>query len=571
MADTIKIADGLSLVSGIPLAAETGIGALTLGGYLREVTTRYGASEAAVLRGEHGVERWSYDELWSRSVEVARALLACGIGKGTRVGVLMTNRLEFLSSVFGIALAGGVAATMSTFSTPAELEVLLQRSCCSVLLLERNILKKDFAAILSELEPRIAMETPGNFDSVKFPYLRYVAMVDNEQDLGAIEGWQHFLARGIKVWPELVDAVADSVSPSDPGVLFFSSGSTGKPKGILSAHRGVCLQLWRWRKWLGLEQGVRSWSANGFFWSGNFAIGIGGTLSAGGTMVLQKTFQPEEALALMEAERVSYIFAWPHQWAQLTDAKNWLDVDLSALKYIDVDSPIARHPTIKSSWIDATHSYGNTETFTLSSVFPANTPKEISAGTHGIPAAGNTIKIVDPLTGHIVPLGERGEIAVKGPTLMLGYIGVPLDETLDDEGFFRTGDGGFFDDQGRLHWEGRLNDIIKTGGANVSPVEIDNVLAQCPGVKVTKTVGVPDELLGELVVACIVPLEDATLTADEIRNFAKQRLASYKVPRKVLFFDESELEVTGSAKVKTSELRALATKRLQDEVMQSQA
>lgn len=563
MADTVKIANGLSLISGIPLADEEGIGALTLGNYLREVTARYGASEAAVMRIGNEIERWSYDELWSRSVGVARALLACGVGKGTRVGILMTNRLEFLSSVFGIALAGGVATTMGTFSTPMELEVLLQRSGCSVLLFERNVLKKDFAAMLAELEPRIAMETPGNFDSLKFPFLRYLAMVDAEDDFGAVESWGSFLQRGVKVWPELVDAAAASVSPSDPGVLFFSSGSTGKPKGILSAHRGVCLQLWRWRKWLGLEQGVRSWSANGFFWSGNFAIGIGGTLSAGGTLVLQKTFQPEEALSLMELESVSYIFAWPHQWAQLTDAKNWLDVDLSALKYIDVDSPVARHPTINSSWIDATHSYGNTETFTLSSVFPANTPKDISAGSHGIPAAGNTFKIVDPLSGNVVPLGERGEIAVKGPTLMLGYIGVPLDETLDSDGFFRTGDGGFFDEKGRLYWEGRLNDIIKTGGANVSPVEIDSVLAQYPGVKVTKTVGVPDELLGELVVACIVPQDGVVLTTEEIRSFAKERLAIYKVPRKVLFFEESELETTGSAKVKSSELRTLAIKRLE--------
>jgi fatty-acyl-CoA synthase len=565
MVDPVKIADGLSLISGIPLAEEAGIGALTLGGYLREVTARYGASEAAVMHTEAGIERWSYDELWSHSVTVARALLACGVGKGTRVGVLMTNRLEFLSSVFGIALAGGVATTMSTFSTAMELEVLLQKSGCSVLLLERTVLRKDFAAMLAELEPGIAMGTPGHLDSLKFPFLRYVATVDSNEGEGAIEGWEGFLRRGAKVWPELVDAAADSVLPADPGVLFFSSGSTGKPKGILSAHRGVCLQLWRWRKWLDLEQGVRSWTANGFFWSGNFAIGIGGTLSAGGTLVLQKLFQPEEALALMESEKVSYIFAWPHQWAQLTDAKNWLDVNLSTLKYIDVESPVARHPTIKSTWIDATHSYGNTETFTLSSVFPANTPKELSAGTHGIPAAGNTIKIVDPLTGSVVPLGDRGEIAVKGPTLMLGYIGVPLDETLDSEGFFRTGDGGFIDEKGRLHWEGRLNDIIKTGGANVSPVEIDIALAQCPGVKITKTVGVPDELLGELVVACIVPQDGVVLTAEEVRSFAKQRLASYKLPRKVLFFDESELETTGTAKVKSSELRALAIKRLEAE------
>ena len=162
-------------------------------------------------------------------------------------------------------------------------------------------------------------------------------------------------------------------------------------------------------------------------------------------------------------------------------------------------------------------------------------------------------------------MGEQGEIAVKGPTLMLGYLGIPLDETLDDQGFFRTGDGGYVDSEGRLFWEGRLNDIIKTGGANVSPVEIDNVIAQCPGVKVTKTVGIPDELLGELVVACIVPLDGAELSEEQVRSFTKEQLASYKVPRRVLFFSEDELETTGTNKIKSSELKVLASEKLQAE------
>lgn len=148
---------------------------------------------------------------------------------------------------------------------------------------------------------------------------------------------------------------------------------------------------------------------------------------------------------------------------------------------------------------------------------------------------------------------------------MLGYLGIPLAESLDEEGFFRTGDGGFFDDQGRLHWEGRLNDIIKTGGANVSPVEIDAVIAQYPGVKITKTIGVPDDLLGERVITCVVPQDGNNLTENEIQAFAKEQLASFKVPRRVLFFAEDELQWTGSAKVKSSELQSLAAKQLESE------
>jgi len=493
---------------------------------------------------------------------VARALRACGVSKGARVGILMSNRLEFLPAVFGTALVGGVATTISTFSTVHELKYILSKSCCCVLLLEHRVLKKDFVQMMVELEPAVCAAHPGELRSAVFPHLRNLAVVNGVSNTHCIEDWDAFLGRGNDIPDALIDATAASVEPADPGVLFFSSGSTGVPKGILSAHRGVCLQLWRWRKWLALGEGVRSWSANGFFWSGNFAIGLGGTLSAGGSLVLQRTFDPEEALTLMEAEKVSYLFAWPHQWAQLTDAKNWLDVDLSSMRYIDMNSPIASHPTIDSDYIEPTHAYGNTETFTLSSAYPAHTPKEESAGSHGKPVAGNTLKIVDPFTGATMPLGERGEIAVKGPTLMLGYLGVPLDETLDDEGFFRTGDGGYIDDHGRLYWEGRLNDIIKTGGANVSPIEVDTVLANCPGVKVTKTVGVADDLLGERVVACIVPLSGASLTAEDVRGYAKEYLAAYKVPREVLFFTEADLDMTGTAKVKTSTLRELATARL---------
>lgn len=560
-----EIIDNKSLVKGIPLSEEKGIGALTLGGFLKEVSSRYAEREAAVMGSGEQARRWTYHDLWNDSMQLARALVARGVGKGTRVGILATNRYEFITSTFGTALAGGVATTFNTFSTSDELEVLLQSSACSVLLFERKVLKKDFASILSELEPALKDCAPGELQSQRFPFLRYLAMMDETRGEGGIEGWPDFLSHAEETPESLITAIAEHIAPADPGVLFFSSGSTGKPKGILSAHRGVCLQMWRWRQWLQFGDDVRSWSANGFFFSGNFAWALGSCLASGGSMVLQSTFQAEEALALMEAEKVTFIAAWPHQWAQLTDAKNWKEVDLSSLKYIDVNSPVAAHPTVNSNWVDAQKAYGNTETFTISSIFPANTPGELADGTHGIPVAGNTFKIVDPLTGEIKALGESGEIAVKGPTLMLNYVGIPMDDVLDEEGFFRTGDGGFFDEQGRLHWEGRINDIIKTGGANVSPVEIDIVLAKCPGVKVTKTVGVPDELLGEIVVSCIVPIDGAEIGEEQVRAFAKDKLAAFKVPRRVLFFAEDEIETTGSAKVKAKELIELATQRLAEE------
>ena len=177
---------------------------------------------------------------------------------------------------------------------------------------------------------------------------------------------------------------------------------------------------------------------------------------------------------------------------------------------------------------------------------------------------GVTLKITDPLTGGLVARGEAGEISVKGPTLMLGYIGTPLDETLDAEGFFPTGDGGHLDDAGRLYWQGRLTDIIKTGGANVSPREVDEALIAHSGVKVAYNCLLPvfhTKRSGRSLLAYALH-DDVILYAEQLVAFLRQRLASYKVPRHVLFFCEDEVAVTGNAKIKAGELRELAAKRL---------
>jgi len=563
-AETESSIEPPSIVKGLPLSAEEGLGALTIPGYLKEVTSRFGPREAVVMRTPRGRLHWSYEALWQHSMEVARALVAAGAGKDSRVGVLMTNRPEFIAATFGIGLAGGVTVTLSTFCTAAELAHLLEASSISILLFEREVLKRDFAQMLIELEPSIEGAEPGRLESRRFPFLRRLVELDASAALRAscaIESWEDFLARGISTPPALVEARAASVKPSDVGALFFSSGTTSLPKGILHAQRAVAIQWWRWPHAMSALEDVRCWTANGFFWSGNFSMVIGCGLSTGGTVVLQAIFQPEEALELMQAERITLPFAWPHQWAKLQGARNWSEVDLGSLRYVDPDVPLGRHPTVRTQWYEPT-AYGATETLTIVATMPIRSPSERVSHLQGPPLPGNTIKIVDPLTGARRPRGERGEIAVKGPTLMLGYIGVPADETLDAEGFFRTGDSGYLDESGRLFWEGRLTDIIKTGGANVSPREIDAVLMAYPGIKLARTVGVPHESLGEMVVACVVPHAGAVLEEAAIRDYLKERLASYKVPKRVLSFREEELSMTGSDKVKAAALIERAAQKL---------
>lgn len=560
----------LSIACGIPLSEEPGLGALTIPAYARDVTARYAEREVMVIHTPRGVERWTYAALWQRSVDVARSLIACGVGKDSRVGILMANRPEYLSAVMGIALAGGVSVPLSTFSTPVELSYLLQTSGVSVLLFDRRVLKQDFVWMLRELEPTIATASPGRLCSSRFPFLRHLVGLpsvtsseDPEPGHGAIETWAEFLAHGASIPPALVDARAASVAAADVGALFFSSGTTSLPKGILHAQRAICIQWWRWPRVMGVTEPVRSWTGNGFFWAANFTLVIGVALSTGGAIVLQPTFQPEQALQLMQAERVTMPVGRPHQWARLQTAANWATADLSSLRYIDRRMALAQHPTVCADW-QLPPSYGNTETLTINTSSANTSNREHAVEGHGEPLPGNTIKIVDPVSGASVPCGHRGEIAVKGPTLMLGYVGKPSEEVLDAEGFFRTGDGGYLDADGRLFWEGRLTEIIKTGGANVSPLEVDGVLARYPGVKIAQTVGVPHDSLGEMVVSCIVPQDGVRLHEAAIRTFLKERLASYKVPRRVLFFSETDLAVTANGKVKSGDLRQRAARRLSE-------
>jgi fatty-acyl-CoA synthase len=556
--ETTQAPSRLAIIQGPPLEEEHQ-GPLTLPAYLRTVTSEHASREALVFR-EHGQDiRWTYAELWARALEVARALLALDCGKDSRVGILMTNRPEWLSAMFGASLAGCVAVPLSTFSTEPELDYLLKVSAVSVLLVERRVARKDFAAMLASLEPAFHL----GVRSLRYPHLRHLALVGDVPDGAAFESWPEFLRRAASIPSELAIRTADTVVPTDGCAILFSSGSTATPKGIVNSQRGIAIHLWRWRRLFALGEDVRCWTPNGFFWSGNFACVLGSTLTAGGCLLLQSIFDPEEALELMTRERVTFPYAWPHQWKQIMEAANWASSDLSSVRYLDPKQPLSSHPTIRlRGWREPLFSYGSTETFTITTGYPSDAPPEVMEGAHGYALGGNTVKIVDPLTGELKQRGELGEIAVKGPTLMIGYVGVPPEVAFDANGFYRSGDAGWIDESDRLHFEGRLSTVIKTGGANVSPLEVDAVLESFHDVKVARCVGIPDDALGEKIVACIVPAENAKVSAGELRAFAAAKLASYKLPREFLFLAEDELQLTGSAKIKPAELRALALRKL---------
>jgi fatty-acyl-CoA synthase len=542
------LSTALSLIHGAPLESEARQGAQSIPAYLAEVTTKFGVEDAIIMHSAGGRTCWSYDKLHEQASDVAKALIARGHSKGARVGVLMANRPEYLAALFGIAMAGGVAVALSTFSTRDELTHLLNVSAVELLLFDSRVLKQDFAAMLRD---SVTKARAVQLDSV----------TNNDPPAPGFESWADFLAGGKAVSHEQVCAIAATVNPDDTAAIFFSSGTTSLPKGIVHAHRAFCIQWWRWPRVFAMREPVRSWTGNGFFWSGNVSMTVGTAFSTGGAVILQPAFDADDALRVIEEERVTCLLGRPHQWARVQSAPRWATADLSALKYVTKGDLITEHPTVQTSW-STPNAFGTTETMTICTAFDADTSPDDYAGSVGAPLPGNSLKIVDPLTGAIVPIGERGEMCIKGPTLMRGYLDKSAADCFDPDGFYWTGDGGYVDAEGRFYWEGRLTDLIKTGGANVSPDEVDAVIAKFPGVKRTQTVGVPDDLLGERVVSCIVALEGVMIDEAGLATHLRERLASYKCPRAILVLSENEFSKTGNEKPVVADIRKAAIDRL---------
>jgi acyl-CoA synthetase (AMP-forming)/AMP-acid ligase II len=266
----------------------------------------------------------------------------------------------------------------------------------------------------------------------------------------------------------------------------------------------------------------------------------------------------------MARERVTEPYTLPHQTATLAEHPDWATTDLSSLRCVYGKGAYARHPRVEGDpgWIMPV-GFGMSETCAFVCAHPSDTPRARARIGHGALLPGARLRVVDPESGTPLGVDEDGELCVSGATRMLGYLGRAPKECFDEDGFFHTGDAGHVSADGNVHWSGRRTEMIKTGGANVSPAEVEVALRACPPVKLSRVVGVPDARLDQAVVACIVRRDDATATADEVKAFLRERIAAYKVPKHVLFFDDDEMPMTGSAaKVRDDALLELVHARL---------
>jgi acyl-CoA synthetase (AMP-forming)/AMP-acid ligase II len=539
----------MTTFEGPSLDSTPGIGPLTLGGFLGRVVADHARNEALVFDDallDNSTVRWTYRDLDEHARAIAAGLVARGVGLGSRVGIVMGNRPEAVASIFAVGLVGGVTVPLSTFSTTSELRDLIERSAVAGVLTQARLQKRLFGA---EIDGFVA--DPG------LPFLGWSASV------GELS-WTDLLRSGEAVDTELVDRRAGTVTPGDPGLILFSSGTTAAPKGMIHLHRAPTLQFWLHADIFRRTADARVWAPLPLFWTAGLTTALGPTLAAGGCVVLQEVFDAGRALHLIERERVTEPYTLPHHATALAQHPNWSTTDLSSLREVYGKSVFTRHPSVSgdTTW-NMPVAYGMSETCASVAGHRWDTPRSEMKASIGRLLPGVRLRVVDPETGEELGIDQDGELALAGPTVLDRYVGMTREETFGPDGFLLTGDMGRVDALGDVHWTGRRTEMIKTAGANVSPAEIEVALRACPDVRRARVVGLPDHGLGEIVTLCVELVEGAEADADHLRAFLADRIATYKVPRRVLFFAPGELPTTGSdAKVRDDELIAIAAARL---------
>jgi fatty-acyl-CoA synthase len=525
----------------------------TLGAFLDAVTANEPDREAvAYAPRERVTARMTRGELRAASRVAAKKLVALGVGKGTRVGFLCPNRLDWLPIAFGALRIGAVLVPFSTLWKREEIAYALAHGDVQLLVTVPGFLKHDYLASLAAIVPGLSTERPGGLRAPDAPALRRVIVLD-----GGAPGLERWEALPSDVDDAFLDALEARVAPTDVATVFFTSGTTAQAKAVVHAHAGLAMSGRRIAECLGSTPDDAWWGHMPLFWSGGFIIGALQTLAGGARAVLQEQVDPGSALALLETERCTIMAGW-HQAGPLMDHPDWprRRIHLRKGSY-NVQAAALMGPDHL-----AVGMYGMSETATCVACAYSTDPPEIRRETFGRPLAGMEIRIVDPETGLSVAPGDPGEIHVKGPTLMECYYRVPRTETFTPDGYFRTGDLGYLDRDGNLHFASRLKDVIKTAGVNVAAVEVEEALAKHPAVRAAHVVGVPDTVRGENVAAFVVLGDGATATPDDLQAFCKETLASYKVPRHVFVVAEGDVPRTGTGKVAKPALRELAQKRL---------
>ncbi|WP_298234166.1 AMP-binding protein [uncultured Azohydromonas sp.] len=537
--------DGLSHVQGptdVPLSTAT-IPAL-----LADTVSRWPDRPAVVFR-EQGV-RWTWAQFQAEVDRLAAGLAALGLQRGDRVGIWSPNRVEWLVTQFATARIGLILVNINPAYRLAELEYALNAAGCRAIVTAQRLRSSDYIGMLQTLAPELAQCEPGRLKSSRLPQLELVIRMGEGRTPGML-GYDEVLARGEGAGRAGLDARSAALDCFDPINIQFTSGTTGNPKGATLTHHNVVNNARFVAQAMSFSEQDSLCIPVPLYHCFGMVLSVLACVSTGAQMVFPgEVFDPAATLAAAAQERCTALHGVPTMFIAELDHPDFASFDLSRLRTgIMAGSPCPietmKRVVSQMHMREVTIAYGMTETSPVS--FQSSTSDDLArrVSTVGRIQPHLEAKVVDG-TGEAVPVGEKGELWVRGYSVMQGYWGDEQKTRLAvTDGWMHTGDLATLDAEGYCNIVGRVKDMLIRGGENIYPREIEEFLFRHPKVQSVQVFGVPDAKYGEEVCAWIVLKPGESATEDEIRAFCKDQIAHYKVPRYIRFVQEMPMTITG--------------------------
>jgi HIP---CoA ligase len=484
-------------------------------------------------------ERLTFAQLGAQAERAGRALVASGIAPGDRVAIWAPNCTEWVIAALGISAAGGVIVPPNTRFKGGEARYVLDRADVKLLFTVTDFLDNDYEAML-RAEPTL-------------PQLREII------DLRG-PGWAEFLARDAGA------PLPGRITGDDLCAILFTSGTTGRPKGAMLTHSATVRAYDAWSTVVGLREGDRYLVVNPFFHSFGLNAGIVASLVKGATIIPHAVFDVDAVMKRAADERVSMLPGPPTVYQSILDHPRLAEFDMSSLRLAvtgaaPVPVEMIRRMRAELGFETIVTGYGLTEATGIATMCRHDDDPETISGTSGRAIPDVEVRIVND-EGAEVPRGEPGEVVIRGYNVMRGYIHDPeaTAEAIDGEGWLHTGDVAVMNERGYIRITDRTKDMFIVGGFNAYPAEIENMINDHPAVGQVAVVGIPDDRMGEVGYAYVIPRLNASITPDELRAWCREKMANYKVPR---YFEIVEaLPLNASGKVLKYELRDRARAQL---------
>lgn len=488
----------------------------------------------------------TYAQLERSARRIGGALRARGVRRGDRVGLLMNNSIEWIAIFIGINAIGATVVPFSTWSKEGELEYLIGDSEIKILFMMSSFVGVLFAEAVSSLVPEADSLPPGAWRSARFPHLRGIVVLDSQSRTGW-ETFEDFLETSEPMPAALPPG--EGASAVDDALILYTSGSTSRPKGVRVINCAAIENGFNIGERQNLCSDDRLFLASPLFWyfaCGNALVAV---LTHGATLVLQGRFDSRAALALIETHSCTAIYTLPITTRKLVDDPSFSRERTRSLRTgATIGTPHDVRLAAETLGVGSIcNIYGLTEAYGNSAVTWWHAPLDRRASSQGPPLPGARFRIVDPETRDELAPGLIGEVEIGG-YVSPGYAGgssVLDPDFFTPDRFFRTGDLGYIDADGEFHFGGRNSEIIKSGGINISPTEIENLLRQHPAVAEAVVVGVSVPVRGEAIVAFVMMVPRGEASPDELRAYCRARISSYKVPDLIEIRDAMPTTTTG--------------------------